>query len=271
MTGSRVIQCNMKAFGMQNLRHNLHFQSPTALLQGTTGKGSRISYRAAHRVQSNSRPTPAHRSNPSTCHTLHSTGRPWLFAFKQTNTQRRPKPASALAVVEDVHSWWHDDKQWAVRHQTCTLLSFSCITKTLRSNNFYKYVIKINPPFLSPERIFTAHQTTAAVSHTKPASVVTSGDSSDVQFGDKRYAVYSNAQFQGQHNTVCSRSELQHGSLQCRTVKAEHRGAQRPCRAVPVHTMTSQHRSYWALAPDGCEWATSGPPPFTAGTHRRQG
>jgi hypothetical protein len=97
MTGSCVIQCNMKAFGMQNLRHNLHFQSPTALLQGTTRKGSRIGYTAAHRIQCNSRPTPsALRSNPSTCHTLHSTGCSWLFPLQQTNTQRRQKPASSL-------------------------------------------------------------------------------------------------------------------------------------------------------------------------------
>jgi hypothetical protein len=98
-----VIQCSTKAFGMQNLRHNLHFQSPTALLQGTTGKCSRTGYRAAHRIQCNSRPTPsAHRSNPSICHTLHSTGRSWMFPLKQTNTQRRQKTASALAVDEDV-------------------------------------------------------------------------------------------------------------------------------------------------------------------------
>ena len=72
--------------------------------------------------------------------------------------------------------------------------------------------------------------------------------------------MYSNAQFQGQHIIVCGRSQLQYGSLQCRTVQAEHRGAQRPRRAVPVHTMTSQHRSYWALAPDGSEWGNFKPP-----------
>jgi hypothetical protein len=37
----------MRALGMQNLRPNLNFQSPTAMPQGATGKGSRIGYREA--------------------------------------------------------------------------------------------------------------------------------------------------------------------------------------------------------------------------------
>jgi hypothetical protein len=41
----------MRALGMQNLRHNLNFQSPTAMLQGATGKGSRIGYREAEGTQ----------------------------------------------------------------------------------------------------------------------------------------------------------------------------------------------------------------------------
>lgn len=133
--------------------------------------------------------------------------------------------------------WWHD-KQWAMQHQTCTLPSISRITKILRSNQFYKNVTRIKPPsFSTAERILpltrqlqlyrtqTVHPSGHPVTAAMLSLVIT----------DKLRTVM---QFQGQHISVCGRSEVQRGSLQCRTVQEGQRGAQRAHRVVHVHTMT---------------------------------